>query len=43
MFAEILDQREKGISGFQQIVSNYQEALAIAANVPKEELSLIHI
>lgn len=37
MFAEILDQREKGISGFQQIVSNYQEALAIAANVPEEE------
>lgn len=37
MFAEILDQREKGISGFQQIVSNYQEALTIAANVPEEE------
>lgn len=37
MFAEILDQREKGISGFQQIVSNYQEALAIATNVPEEE------
>lgn len=37
MFAEILDQREKGISGFQQIVSNYQKALAIAANVPEEE------
>ena len=37
MFAEILDQREKGISGFQQIVHNYQEALAIAANVPEEK------
>lgn len=37
MFAEILDQREKGISGFQQIVTNYQEALSIAANVPEEE------
>ena len=37
MFAEILDQREKGISGFQQIVHNYQEALAIVANVPEEE------
>lgn len=41
LFAEILDRREEGIKGFKQIEANYNEALALTANLPEEDRPVV--
>lgn len=41
LFAELLDLREEGIKGFEQIETNYREALALTADIPQEERPVV--